>query len=485
MRRMKQQRPEELYRSPFATRWASDAMLRNWSDLGKFRLWRSLWTALAEAQKALGLDISDEAIAQLKKQRDDVNLESAQKYERELRHDVMAHVRAYGEQCPAARGIIHLGATSTFVGDNAELIMIRDALRLLLDPTAATCRHLAAFARRYKDLPCLAYTHFQPAQLTTVGKRACMWLQDFASDLEAIAKLAEQIPFRSTKGTSGTQASFLALFDGDERKVKQLERAVAEKMGFRLILPITGQTYPRKIDYTVLTTLGGLAVSSHKMGVDIRLLAGLKEIEEPFETTQVGSSAMAYKRNPMRCERMAGLCRFLINNVQNAAFTAAEQWLERTLDDSANRRLSLPEGFLAADSIMHLAANITDGLVVNEQVIAARVRAELPFMASENILMEAVKAGGDRQELHERIRKHSMAAAQRVKREGAGNDLMERIKEDEAFVAVRDRLGDIVRPEAFIGRAPQQVEEYLREDAEPLLERFGERDTQNAGDLRV
>jgi len=479
------QDPEELYRSPFATRWASEAMLRNWSDMRKFRLWRSLWIALAETEKALGLDISDEALAQLKAHRDDVNLEAAQKLERELRHDVMAHVRAYGEQCPAAKGIIHLGATSCCVTDNAELIMMRDGLRLLLKPTAATCRNLAAFARRYKDLPCLAYTHFQPAQLTTVGKRACLWLQDFVSDLEAFAQLAELMPFRSVKGTTGTQASFLALFDGDEGKVKELERAVAEKMGFDSVVPVTGQTYPRKLDYMVLTTLGGLAISAHKMAADVRLLAGLKEIEEPFEKTQVGSSAMAYKRNPMRCERMAALGRFLISNVQNAAFTAAEQWLERSLDDSANRRLSLPEGFLAADSIAHLAANVTGGLVVNEEVIAARVRAELPFMATENILMEAVKAGGDRQDLHERIRRHSLAAAEQVKLRGGENDLLERIRGDEAFAAVGERLDEIARPEAFVGRAPGQVEEYLAEHVEPVLKRFPDGGEPAAGAVRV
>lgn len=477
--------PEELYRSPFATRWASEVMLRNWGDLRKFRLWRSLWIALAEAERTLGLDISDKALAQLKKHADDIDLEAAQEYERELRHDVMAHVRAYGDQCPAARGIIHLGATSCFVTDNSELIMMREALGLLVDPLVAACRNLAGFARQYKDVPCLAYTHFQPAQLTTVGKRACLWLQDFMADLDAVAQLSAQMPFRSTKGTTGTQASFLALFDGDEDKVKELERLVAEKMGFGSVVPITGQTYPRKLDYAVLTTLGGLGVSAHKMAADIRLLAGLKEIEEPFGKKQVGSSAMAYKRNPMRCERMASLSRFLINNVQNAAFTAADQWLERTLDDSANRRLCLPQGFLAADAIAHLAADVTGGLVVNDQVIAARVRAELPFMATENILMAAVKAGGDRQELHERIRVHSMAAAQRVKTEGAENDLLERIKADDAFAAVRDGLEEIVRPDSFVGRAPNQVEQYLAEHAEPALEQFADRGEHGGDAVRV
>ena len=482
---MSRDKPEpvgEVYRSPFVSRWASEAMQRNWGELTRFRLWRRLWIALAEAEKELGLDISDEAIAELKAHTEDVDLEAAARLEKELRHDVMAHVRAYGEQCPAAKGIIHLGATSCFVADNADLLCIREGLRLLVGPIAAACRHLADFACAHKDVPCLGYTHFQPAQLTTVGKRACLWLQDFVGDLVAISKLAEETPFRGVKGTTGTQASFLALFDGDSQKVRELERMVAEKMGFARVFPITGQTYPRKFDYTVLCTLGSLAVSAHKMAGDVRLLAGLKEIEEPFGDKQVGSSAMAYKRNPMRSERMAGLSRFLISNVQNAAFTAADQWLERSLDDSANRRLSLAEGFLAADSIAQLASNIADGLVVNARVIAARVRAELPFMATENILMAAVKAGGDRQALHERIRRHSMAAAQRVKGEGAENDLLDRIRADEAFAAVRDNLDEIVRPEAFTGRAAQQVEAYLEQVA-PVLEKLGR--SAEGGELRV
>ena len=475
---------EELYRSPFVTRWAGEGMLRLWSDLHRARVWRSLWLALARAEKALGLDISDEAIRQLQERRDDVDLEAVRRYERELRHDVMAHVRAYGDQCPAARGIIHLGATSCYVADNADLIIMRDSLRLLTGPLAGTCGQLADFARRHKDLPCLGYTHFQPAQLTTVGKRACLWLQDFIADLQAVADLAHELPFRGVKGATGTQASFLSLFGGDAEKVGELERTVAEEMEFDRIVPITGQTYPRKLDFKVLTTLGGLAVSAAKMASDIRLLAGLKEIEEPFGARQVGSSAMAYKRNPMRCERMASLSRFAINNAQNAAFTAADQWLERTLDDSANRRLSLAEGFLAADSIARLAQNITDGIVVHASVIAARVRAELPFMATETILMEAVKAGGDRQELHERIRRHAMAAAERVKSEGGENDLLERIAGDDAFAAVRNGLDRLVRPEAFVGLAPRQVERYLAQHVEPTLERFPRPD-EEVGQLRV
>ena len=463
---------EELYRSPFVTRWAGEGMLRLWSDLHRARVWRSLWLALARAEKALGLDISDEAIRQLQDRRDDVDLEAVRRYERELRHDVMAHVRAYGDQCPAARGIIHLGATSCYVADNADLIIMRDSLRLLTGPLAATCAQLADFARRHKDLPCLGYTHFQPAQLTTVGKRACLWLQDLLGDLLCIADLAEELPLRGVKGATGTQASFLALFDGDETKVQELERAVADKMGFKRLVPVTGQTYPRKLDFKVLSTPSALGISASKMAADVRLLAGLKEIEEPFGKKQVGSSAMAYKRNPMRCERMAALSRYLVNNAQNAAFTAAGQWLERTLDDSANRRLSLAEGFLAADSIASLARNVTNGLVVNAHVIAARVRAELPFLATETILMEAVKAGGDRQELHERIRQHSMAAAEKIKSEGGENDLLDRIKTDAAFAMIRQRLDEPLRPEAFVGRAPQQVEQYLVRHVEPALKRF-------------
>ena len=468
----KQELPEERYTSPFVTRWCSDEMQRLWSELHRFRLWRSLWIALAEAEKELGLDISDEAIAQLKEHKDDIDLQAARRYEEEFRHDVMAHVHAYGDQCPAAKAIIHLGATSCCITDNADLICIRDSLKLLVGPLATTCRQLADFAREHKDVPCLGYTHFQPAQLTTVGKRACLWLQDLVDDLQSIGGMAEEVPFRGVKGTTGTQASFMALFDGDSEKVRDLELLMVEKMGFSTIFPVTGQTYPRRYDYIVLGALGALGVSCHKMAGDIRLLAGLKEMEEPFGKSQIGSSAMAYKRNPMRCERMASLSRYLINNVQNAAFTAADQWLERTLDDSANRRLSLSEGFLAADAVAQLAADITAGLVVNKQVIASRVRAELPFMATENILMEAVKAGGDRQDLHERIRQHSMAAAQRVKDEGAENDLLERIGADKAFASVNDRLDEIVRPEAFIGRAPEQVEEFLSEYVEPVLAEF-------------
>jgi adenylosuccinate lyase len=476
--------PEEaVYRSPFVTRWASREMVGLWSDLTKFRTWRRLWIALAEAEKELGLEISDEQIAELKAHADDVNFDVAAQKERELRHDVMAHVHAYGEQCPAARGIIHLGATSCYVGDNTDLILMRDGLRLLQAPVAAACRNLAAFAREYRDLPCLAYTHFQPGQPTTVGKRACLWLQDLLTALTEIAALADEMPFRSVKGTTGTQASFLALFEGDAAKVRKLERLIADKMGFELVLPVAGQTYPRGLDYKVLSTLGLLATACHKMAGDVRLLAGLKELEEPFGKKQVGSSAMAYKRNPMRSERMTALSRFVLNNVQNAAFTAADQWLERTLDDSAARRLALAEGFLAADSIAQLAANVSNGLVVNRPVIERRLRAELPFMATENILMAAVKAGGDRQDLHERIRQHSVAAAERVKQGDGENDLLARIASDPAFARVRDRLDEIIDARAFVGRAPEQVDEFLENVVEPALAGFPEGEAE--GRVRV
>ncbi len=458
------------YRSPFTVRWAGDRMLEIWSDMHKFRLWRRLWVALAESQKELGLDISAEAIDQLKNNTDAVDLDAAAEYEKLLRHDVMAHVRVYADQCPAAEGIIHLGATSCYVADNAELILIRESLETLIPMIAGVCRQLADFSAEYRSLPCLAYTHYQPAQVTTVGKRACLWLQDFMGDLQNIISLADTMPFRGVKGTTGTQASFLRLFDGDAGRVRELERRVCAKMGFERVYPVTGQTYPRKFDWQVLSALAGLAISSHKMAADIRLLAGMKEIEEPFGKKQVGSSAMAYKRNPMRSERICALSRFLINNVQNASFTAADQWLERTLDDSANRRLSLAEGFLAADSIAQLAADVTAGLIVNKSVIRRRLRAELPFMATENILMEAVKAGGDRQKLHERIRRHSMEAAKRVKEADGVNDLLERLKNDAAFEPVAKRFDELVDPASFVGLAPQQVQAYLDKTVLPVLD---------------
>ncbi|MFO8008458.1 MAG: adenylosuccinate lyase [Candidatus Brocadiia bacterium] len=466
--------PRDIYSSPFVTRWAGRPMQENWSDLTKYRTWRRLWIALAEAQRELGLEITDEQIRELKAHADEIDFERVAEHERETRHEVTAHIRTYGELCPKARPIIHLGATSAFVGDNTYLVQMRGGLHLLLGPVSRACRNLVELAREHAETPCLAYTHLQPAQVTTLGKRACLWLHDLLGALEGLRSLAEDMPFRSAKGTTGTQASFLSLFDGDHDKVRRLEELVARKMGFSRVVPVTGQTYPRMLDYRVLTTLGELAIACSKLGTDLRLLAGFKEMEEPFGKSQVGSSAMAYKRNPMRCERMVALSRFLINDVQNAAFTAADQWLERTLDDSAIRRLSLAEGFLAADSIARVAANVTAGLVVNGQVIDRRLRAELPFMATETILMAAVQAGGDRQDLHERIRQHSVAAAERVKQGDGHNDLIERIREDQEFAAVRDELDALVEPAAFVGRAPQQAVQYLEQVAEPTLSHYPE-----------
>jgi adenylosuccinate lyase len=472
------------YVSPFVTRWAGRAMIENWGDLRKYRIWRHLWIALAEAQCELGLDISQGQIDELKAHCGEIDFATVARYERETRHEVTAHIRAYGDLCPEARPIIHLGATSVFVDDNTYLIRMRDGLRLLTGPLARACRNLVGLAREYRGTPCLAYTHFQPAQLTTVGKRACLWLQDLLTALQELSRAADELPFRGAKGTTGTQASYLTLFEGDHEKVKRLEELIAAKMGFSSVIAVTGQTYPRRLDYQVMSGLGVLAVACGKMAGDVRLLAGLKEVEEPFGETQVGSSAMAYKRNPMRSERVSALCRFLLNSVQHAAFTAADQWLERTLDDSAIRRLALAESFLAADSIVRLCANISNGLVVNHGVMARRVQAELPFMATETILMEAVRCGGDRQDLHERIRRHSMEAARRVKAGDGVNDLIERLGDDPAFGAVWGCLDGLLRPEGYVGRAPQQVDEFLRDVAEPMLRLYPDEPADEGG-LRV
>jgi len=460
------------WRSPLATRWATPEMLENFSDLKKFRTWRRLWIALAEAEKALGLGISDDQIEEMKRHRDDVNFDVADARERQVRHDVMAHVHAFGEQCPAARPIIHLGATSCYMADNTDLILMRDALGLVRDKLVNLIDCLGAFAEEHGDLPCLGFTHLQPAQLTTVGKRACLWLQDFVMDLEEVETRVARIRFRGVKGATGTQASFLQLFGGDHEKVKTLERMVAEAMGFGQVFPATGQTYTRKLDSQVLAALSGMAQSAHKFANDIRFLHTLHEVEEPFKTSQIGSSAMAYKRNPMRCERITGLARFVICTAQNAPFTAASQWLERTLDDSANRRLSLPESFIAADALLHIALNVAGGLVVRPKMIARHVARELPFIATEAILMEAVNAGGDRQEMHEHIRRHAVAAAEQMKEEGEANDLMERIAADPAFAQVRGRLADLTRPERFVGRAPEQVAEFLQSVVQPIREKY-------------
>ncbi len=461
------------YSSPLAGRYASAAMKELFGDQRKFSTWRRLWLALAEAQKQLGLDITDAQLAEMSKHLDDVDFDKAAEYERKLRHDVMAHIHAFGDVAPAAKGIIHLGATSQFVVDNTDLIIMREALGVLAGELANVVDALGTFAAKHKSLPCLGFTHYQPAQMTTVGKRATLWCADFVRDLREIEYRLENIEFRGVKGTTGTQASFLALFGGDHAKVKQLDRLVAEKMGFSKTFCVTGQTYSRKVDAMIAMSLAGIGATVHKFCNDVRLLANLKEIEEPFESSQVGSSAMAYKRNPMRCERATGLARFLMDVAISPLHTAAEQWFERTLDDSSNKRLAMPEAFLAADAILQIVMNVAGGLVVYPATIAARVQAELPFMATENILMAAVQAGGDRQELHERIRVHSHAAAEQVKMHGRANDLVERITGDKAFKAID--IDSLIKPEDFVGRAPQQVDEFITAEVEPIRKKYAGR----------
>jgi len=429
------------------------------SDKHKFTTWRRLWVALARAQKQLGMDISDAQIAELETHVEDIDYDAAEKYERRFRHDVVAHIHAYGDAAPKAKGIIHVGATSQFVNCNTDLMILRDALGLIAEALANVIDALATFAQEHRDLPCLGFTHYQPAQMTTVGKRAALWCSDFVTDLAEVERRIETLEFRGVKGTTGTQASFLALMDVDGEKVKKLDKIVAAEMGFEKTICITGQTYSRKIDAMAAQTLAGIGASAHKFCNDVRLLANLKEIEEPFESTQVGSSAMAYKRNPMRCERATALARFLMDIAQSPLHTAAEQWFERTLDDSANKRIAMSEAFLAADAILNISTNVARGMVVYPAVIGAHIRAELPFMASENILMAGVQAGGDRQELHERIRLHSHAAAKQVKGEGKPNDLIERIKGDPAFASLD--IDTLLDPSAFVGRAPQQVDDFL------------------------
>lgn len=437
----------------------------------KFTTWRQLWIALAEAQKELGLDITDEQIEELKKYKDHINYEVARERERETRHDVMSHVYAYGVQCPKAKPIIHLGATSAYVGDNTDIVVMHRGLALLRTKMINCMDKLSKFAYKYKVVPTLGFTHFQPAQLTTVGKRATLWLMDLLMDYEDVEALLGKMMLRGVKGTTGTQASFLSLFDGNHEKVKMLDQLVARKMGFDKTFPVTGQTYSRKLDYKVLSVLSGIAQTIHKMTNDIRLLQHLKEIEEPFESTQIGSSAMAYKRNPMRSERAASLARYVMTGTMNMAMTTSAQWFERTLDDSAIRRISIPEAFMAVDAILEICVNITDGLVVYEKVIRQHIMNELPFMATENILMEAVKRGGDRQELHEQIRIHSMEAAKQVKMEGKENDLFQRIIRDEMFQLTEDDMNQLLAPELFIGRAPEQVDEFIQTYIEPILDK--------------
>jgi len=471
-----------FYDNPLIARYASTAMSELWGPQRKFSTWRRLWVALAEAEAELGLAVNREQIAKLKQHVDDIDFDAAQRHERRLRHDVMAHVHAYGDVCPAAKPIIHLGATSCYVTDNTDLILLRDALKMVRDRLVAVIDGLARFAHAHRGLPCLAFTHFQPAQPTTVGKRAALWAYDFALDLAEVEFRLANLKAHGCKGTTGTQASFLALFDGDHDKVRRLDELICRKIGFSESYPVTGQTYPRKIDSQVMAVLSGIAQSAHKMATDLRLLAHRKELEEPFEKEQIGSSAMAYKRNPMRSERICSLARFVMSLESSAAATAAVQWLERTLDDSANRRLVLPQSFLATDAVLILCQNVTTGLVVYPRVIAANLEAELPFMATENILMAAVAAGGDRQDLHERIRQHSLAAAAVIKNEGGKNDLMARLAADPAFA--RLDLCGLLDAGQFIGRAPEQVDEFIAGIIEPMRAKYGDNLKSNA-DVRV
>lgn len=463
----------DTYDNPLISRYASAAMSRLFSPQHRHSTWRRLWVALAEAEAELGLPVTATQIEQLKAHVDDIDFQAAAKYERELRHDVMAHVHAYGDQCPEAKPIIHLGATSCFVTDNAELLLVRDAMQLVCGRLAGVIDALGSFAQEHRDLPTLGFTHLQPAQPTTVGRRACLWAYDLALDLAELEHRLASLKARSTKGTTGTQASFLKLFDGDHNKVRQLEKLVAQKMGFDSSYAVTGQTYPRKVDAQMLDALSGVATSAHKAATDVRILAHRKEIEEPFEESQIGSSAMPYKRNPMRTERICSLARFVTSLQTSPVATAATQWMERTLDDSANRRLVIPQAFLAVDAVLILYHNVASGLVVYPEVIARNLREEVPFMASENILMAAVSAGGDRQELHERIRQHSQAASAEVKQHGKPNDLLERLAADDAFQGVD--LAAAVDPASLVGRSREQVDEFLGEVVEPIRKRYADR----------
>ena len=460
----------DRYVSPLSERYASKEMQYIFSPDMKFRTWRRLWIALAETEKELGLPITQEQIDELKAHKDDINYNVAKERERQVRHDVMSHVYAYGVQCPKAKGIIHLGATSCYVGDNTDIIVMTEALKLVKKKLVNVIAELAKFAEKYKDLPTLAFTHFQPAQPTTVGKRATLWTQEFMLDLEDLNYVLSTMKLLGSKGTTGTQASFLELFDGDQETIDKIDPMIAEKMGFKQCYPVSGQTYSRKVDTRVVNILAGIAASAHKFSNDIRLLQHLKEVEEPFEKSQIGSSAMAYKRNPMRSERIASLSRFVMVDAMNPAITSATQWFERTLDDSANKRLSVPEGFLAIDGILDLCLNVVDGLVVYPKVIEKRLRSELPFMATENIMMDAVKAGGDRQELHERIRELSMEAGKTVKVEGKDNNLLELIAADPAFNLTLEELEKTMDPAKYTGRASVQVDAFLKNVINPMLE---------------
>lgn len=469
---------KDTYESPLSARYASKEMKYIFSPDKKFRTWRKLWIALAESEKELGLPITQEQIDELKAYADDINYEVAQEREKLVRHDVMSHVYAYGQQCPNAAGIIHLGATSCYVGDNTDIIIMTEGLQLIRNKLVSVIRNLSKFADQYKALPTLAFTHFQPAQPTTVGKRATLWIQELLMDLEDVEYQLDKAKLLGSKGTTGTQASFLELFDGDHQKCKELDKKIAEKMGYKACFPVSGQTYSRKLDSQFLNVLAGIAQSAAKFSNDIRLLQHLKEVEEPFEKNQIGSSAMAYKRNPMRSERIGSLSRYVMVDVLNGYFTTATQWFERTLDDSANKRLSIPEAFLAVDGILALYENVADGLVVYPKVIEQRLRKELPFMATENIMMDAVKKrGANRQELHERIRVHSMAASKVIKEEGGENDLLNRIADDEAFGVTLEELETILQPEKYTGRAKEQTEDFLNEYVQPILEKYKDIET--------
>jgi adenylosuccinate lyase len=439
------------------------------SENFKFRTWRRLWISLARAERELGLGITEEQIAEMEAHRDDINYDVAEAREAEVRHDVMSHVYAFGQQCPTAAPIIHLGATSCYVGDNTDVIILREASNIILKKAAQVLRNLAGFAERYKDMPCLGYTHLQPAQMTTVGKRATLWMYELAQDIEELEHRLDKLLLLGSKGTTGTQASFMELFGGDDAKVRRLEELIASDMGFRGCVAVSGQTYSRKTDAYFLAALSGFAQSAYKFSNDLRILQSFEEMEEPFEKHQIGSSAMPYKRNPMRCERISALARYVIVDSLNPALTAGTQWFERTLDDSANRRISVSEAFLAVDAILNIYLNVSNGLVVYDRVVHRRVMEKLPFMATENIMMEAVKAGGDRQELHEAIRVNSMEAARMIKTEGRDNDLLDRLKADAAFAKVADRIDSLVDPKKFVGRAPEQTEEFIREHISPIL----------------
>lgn len=459
----------ENYISPFSTRYASREMQYLFSADKKFKTWRRLWIALAEAEQQAGLPITDEQIAEMRAHAEDVDYELAAAYEKKLRHDVMAHIHAWGDACPKARPIIHLGATSCYVGDNTDMLVLKEALELVRGKLVRVLSNLKAFALKYKALPALGYTHLQPAQMVTVGKRATLWMYDLVLDLHDLEYVLSTLALLGSKGTTGTQASFMELLDGDGKKIDEIEAYIARAMGFDRVVPVSGQTYTRKFDSRVLHVLSGIAQSAYKFSNDMRILQSFKEMEEPFEKNQIGSSAMPYKRNPMRCERIGALSRTVLSNVTNTAITASTQWFERTLDDSANRRVSLSEGFLAVDAILNIYINVTDGLVVYPKVIAARIARELPFMASENILMEAVKRGGDRQELHEAIREHAMAAGRMVKEEGLENDLLERIAGDPRFGLDREALEKQLDPADYIGRCPEQVERFIETEVDPIL----------------